>query len=151
MESSRQYNLRSQKSSTLQVPVQIDTPANLDLFERLLKSCDANKKSNGSESSDISDLDCSGLLNVSDDSNVAADSKPDPVHNQSSCFDENQATTSSNAMTNSQDLINREILQQLQTIGKRLDTLETKNCKKITDLKKSRAKVKPKGHSRKKS
>ena len=135
MESSRQYNLRSQKSSTPQVPVHIDTAENRDFLERLLKSCDANDKSNGSESSDISALDCSGLLNVSDDSNVAA--KPDLVHNQSSCFDENQATTSSNAMTNSQDLINREILQQLQTIGKRLDTLETKNCKKTADLKKN--------------
>ena len=83
------------------------------------------------------------MLNASDDSDVAAD--------QSSCIDENQATTSCNAMTNSQDLINREILQQLQTIGKQLHILETKNCKKTTDIKTSRAKVKPKGHSWKKS
>ena len=34
------------------------------------------------------------------------------------------------AMGNAQDLINQEILQQLQTIGKGLDQLETKKCKK---------------------
>ena len=31
-------------------------------------------------------------------------------------------------------------MQQLQTIGKRLDTLETKNCKKTTDVKKIKGK-----------
>ena len=100
-----------------------------------MKSCDTNEKLNGSESSDISDLDCLGLLNVSDDSDVAVTSKSDPANGQSSCSDDNQATTSSHVGTNSQDLINCEILQQLQTIGKRLDSLETKNCKKPTDVK----------------
>ena len=135
MENSRQYNVRSQKSSTFQVPVQIDTAENREFLEKLLKYCDTNKKLNGSESSDISD-DCSGLLNVSDDSDVAVNSKSDPANGQSSCSDENRARTSSYVGTNSQDLINREILQQLQTIGKRLDSLETKNCKKTTDVRK---------------
>ena len=118
MENSRQYNLRSQKASTFQVPVQIDTAENREFLEKLLKSCDNNENLNGSESSDISDLDCSGLLNVSDDSDVAVNSKSDPANGQSSCSDGNQATTSSHVGTNSQDFINREILQQLQTIGK---------------------------------
>ena len=144
MENRRQYDLRSQKSSTFQVPIQIDTAENREFLEKLLKSCDTNEKLNGSESSDISDLDCLGLLNAYDDSDVAVTSKSDPANGQSSCSDENQATTSSHVGTNSQDLINREILQQLQTIGKQLDSLETKNCKKTTDVKKIKGKTKTK-------
>ena len=93
---------------------------------------------------DISDLDCSGLLNVSDESDVVVDRKTDPVNDQSSCVGEQHATTSCSATGNAQDLINHEILQQLQTIGKRLDNLETKRCKKTTDHTKSRAKLKSK-------
>ena len=47
-------------------------------------------------------------------------------------------------MTSSQDLINCEILQQLQTIGKQLHNLETKNCQKTTDVKKIKGKGKTK-------
>ena len=53
-----------------------------------MKSCDNNEKLTGSGESDISDLDCSGLLNVSDDSDVIVDKKSDPVHDQSSCVGE---------------------------------------------------------------
>ena len=44
-----------------------------------------NEKLTGSGESDISDLDCSGLLNVSDDSDVIVDKKSDLVQDQSSC------------------------------------------------------------------
>ena len=126
MESSRQYNLQPQKSSTFQVPVQLGSSENCDFLEKLLKSCDGNEQLTDSGESDISDLDCSGLLNISDELDVVVDRKKDPVNDQSSCVGEQQATTSCSATGNVQDLINHEILQQLQTISKRLDNLETK-------------------------
>ena len=58
------------------------------------------------------------------------------MNGQSSCVGQQQATSSCSAMGNAQELINREILQQLQTIGKRLDQLETKkNVKKKHQIK----------------
>ena len=140
----QQYNLRLQKSSTVQVPVHIDTSENHEFLEKLLKSCDNNDKLTGSGESDISDLDCSDLLNVSDESDVAVERKPEPVHDQSSCVGEQQATTLCSATGNAQDLINCEILQQLQTIGKWLDNLETQKCKKTTDPTKIKSKSKNK-------
>ena len=95
----------------------------------LLKFCESNEKLVSSGDSDISDHDCSGLLDVSDDSDVVVDKNSDPENGQSSCVGEQQATSLCSTMGNAQDLINREILQQLQTIGQRLDHLETNKCK----------------------
>ena len=61
MESNRQYNLQSQRSSTFQVPVQIETAKNREFLSNLMKSSDTNKNVVKSGELDISDLDCSGL------------------------------------------------------------------------------------------
>ena len=113
MENNRQYKLRSQRQSTFQVPVQIETSENQRFLTNLLKSGDNSKNLVRSRESDISDLDCLGLLNVSDDSDDTGDKKLDPVFEQSSCVGEQQATSSCSAMGNAQDLINREILPKI--------------------------------------
>ena len=127
MESNRQYNLRSQRSSTFQVPVQMETPENRGFLANLLKSCANNENSVAHRESDVSELDCSGLLNVSDVSDI--EKNPDLAYTQSSCVGKQQATTSCSATGNAQELINREILQQLQLI-KDLSNLKQKNTKK---------------------
>ena len=67
MENSRQYKKQSKMRSTFQVPVQIETSENQKFLTNLLKSCDNNENLVGSGESDISDFDCSGQLNFSDD------------------------------------------------------------------------------------
>ena len=67
MENSRQYKKQSKMRSTFQVPVQIETSEHREFLTNLLKSCDNIENLVGSGESDISDFDCSGLLNVSDD------------------------------------------------------------------------------------
>ena len=131
-----------QSQVLFQIPVQIETSENREFLEKLLKSSDNNEKLPDSGESDISDLDCSGLLNVSDDSDVVVDRKADLVHDQSFCVGDQQASASCSAMGNAQELINRETLQQLQSIGKRLDNLETKKWKKDWMLEKHKSKSK---------
>ena len=81
------------------------------------------------------------IAQVSDDSDVVVDRKVDPVHNQSPCVGDQLASTSCSAMGNAQELINRETLQQLQSIGKRLDNFETKKYKKDRMLQSLRVKA----------
>ena len=131
MENNRQYNLCSQRSGTFQVPVQIETVENHEFLTNLLKSCEKAENLPDSGESEISDLDCSGLLNVSHGSDVVVNKDLDPEEEQKSCVGKQLAMTSCSASGNAQELINREILQQLQTIDKRLDNLET--CKKPLD------------------
>ena len=87
----------------------------------LLNSCEKTENLPESGESEISDLDCSGLLNVSDESNVVVNKDSDPKLEQNSCVGKRRAITSCSASGNAQKLINLEILQQMQTIGKSKD------------------------------
>ena len=118
----RPYNLRS-REEIVELPVQLQLSDDTRFMSDLL----ANNKENGQVSdtdSSIDERDCEALLNspstsvqnvAYNDQNVESDQNPSlggPV---------------------SQQMINMQILQQLQSLGKRLDTMEEKTCKKNSD------------------
>ena len=88
-----------------------------------------------------SDLDCSGLLNLSNQDITSKLSGNDSAKN-TEVGSPVQASTS-NADLSVQSAINQQILDQLQSIGRRLDQLEQNSVKKSLDLKKIK-KNKPK-------
>ena len=100
-----------------------------------------SQSDSASDSNDSqSELHCSGMLNLSNDegnhnSSSKNSSKIDEMGNHM------QASTS-NADFNPQLMINQQILDQLQNIGRRLDKLEQKPVKKSSDPKKIKNKTK---------
>ena len=89
-----------------------------------------------------SDLDCSGLLNLSNDEGKSKSSGKDSIKTDE-VGNHMQASTSS-ADFSPQLMINQQILDQLQTIGRRLDKLEQKPVKKSSDPKNIKNKTKTK-------
>ena len=77
-----------------------------------------------------SDLNCSDVINMSDTSNI--------LDQKFSDEDENVIvdTSSGSAEFSLQALMNQEILNQLQQIGKRLDKLKETGCKKTSNVEK---------------
>ena len=135
MDRSRQYNLRSAKQGSIQVPVEIQMCNDRKFLESLLNPADnVNQESDQNTStSDISDLDCSALLDMSDNS-LKNDTNPDLKSIAGVSVGSQQAVTSSNDDCNAQILINQEILSQLHQISQHLDKLEDgSKCKKTSD------------------
>ena len=138
----RQYNLHSANRDTIQVPVQLQI-GNTDFMSTVLNQNNDSQPDSASDSNaSQSDLDCSGLLNLSNDeenchSSGKIFSKVEETGNHM------QASTSS-ADFNPQLMINQQILDQLQTIGRRLDKLEQKPVKKSSDPTKIKNKTKAK-------
>ena len=146
MDRNRQYNLHSAKQGSIQVPVEIQMCNDRKFLESLLHPADnANQESDQNTStSDISDLDCSALLDMSDNS-LKNDINPDPKSIDVASVGSQQAGTSSNDDCNAQILINQEILSQLHQIFQRLDKLEDgSKCKKTSDL----TKIKSRKHAK---
>ena len=125
------YNLRSAKNNTIELPVEIQLTGDKTFMETVLKNNSiVSDIENSMSDSDISgsDLDCSGLINDSDEvsgtvmaNNLAGSSQTATSSN----FD--------NSDSNMQQLINARILDQLDKIGQRLDRIENKECKKTAD------------------
>ena len=125
------YNLRSAKNNTIELPVEIQLTGDKTFIETVLKNNSiVSDIENSMSDSDISgsDLDCSGLINDSDEvsgtviaNNLAGSSQTATSSN----FD--------NSDSNMQQLINARILDQLDKIGQRLDRIENKECKKTAD------------------
>ena len=86
-------------------------------------------KQMGHDSSSESELDCSAIVGASDsdDSNTPGGRAFDRLHSEKS------PSTSSTSDQTAQTLVNQKILEQLTTIGKRLDALENNKCKKSID------------------
>ena len=86
-------------------------------------------KQMGHDSSSESELDCSAIVGASDsdDSNTPGGRAFDRLHSEKS------PSTSSTSDQTAQTLVNQKILEQLTTIGKRLDPLENNKCKKSID------------------
>ena len=87
---------------------------------------------NSMSDSDVSgnDLDCSGLMNGSDE--VAST----PITDKNSAGTSKTVThvnSAKNSESDMQQLINARILDQLEKIGHRLDKIENKVCKKTSD------------------
>ena len=141
------YNLRSNKKETVQFPVQIQVDDEQFLNELLgHKSSSFNDSTNMSDSfqeSSDGELDCDALLDSSD---IEIHTTSDKTSKQSSSHHPQQ--TNSADITSDfkiQSVINSQILDQLQKIGKRLDKIENGTCKKTVD------KTKIKGKSSSKS
>ena len=116
------YNLRS-REEVVELPVQLQLSDDTRFMSDLL----ANNKDNGQVSdtdSSIDEHDCEALVNSPSTSVTNAGSDQNPAIGGSV----------------SQQMINMQILQQLQSLGQRLDNMEEKSCKKTSD----QAKVKNK-------
>ena len=83
----------------------------------------------GYNNSSESELDCRGLIQVSDsdDASVITARTFDKFHA------ENAGLSSTCSDSKAQDLVNQKPLEQLKNIGKRLDKLEQSNCKRNVD------------------
>ena len=139
---SKQYNLRSTKPDSIQLPVQVQLCDDGEFMTHLLSTGSdiVNDKQMGHDSSSESELDCSAVVGASD--------SDDPSINVSRTFDkyysEKVPSTSGTLDQTAQTVVNHKILEQLTSIGKRLDALEKSNCKKSVDktkIKSKRAKV----------
>ena len=125
------YNLRSGKQNTV-TPVEIQLAEDTNFIETLVKHNIVSDIDNNMSDSDasVSELDCSGLMNDSDEGT----SSPVSVKNSAGT---SQTVTSDSSLKNSdpdmQQLINARILDQLEKIGNRLDKIENKECKKTAD------------------
>ena len=125
------YNLRSGKQNTV-IPIEIQLAEDKNFIETLVKHnivWDIDNNTSDSDAS-VSELDCSGLMNDSDE---GASSPFSAKNSAGTC----QTVTSDSSLKNSepdmQQLINARILDLLEKIGDRLDKIENKECKKMAD------------------
>ena len=118
MERNRQYNLCSAKQGSIQVPIEIQKCNDRKFLESLLNPADSvnHELDKNSSTSEISDLDWSALLDMSDTSDK------EEINSDSKVIDggvvgSQQAGTSSSDDCSAQILINQEILSQLYQIS----------------------------------
>ena len=127
------YNLRSVKNNIVELPVEIQLTGDKKFIETVLKNnTTVSDIENSISDSDVSgsDLDCSGLMNESDE--VAST----PITDKNSAGTSKTVThvnSAKNSESDMQQLINARILDQLEKIGHRLDKIENKECKKTAD------------------
>ena len=129
------YNLRSSNKDTVQFPVQIEIADDNRIFTDLLhhKATSLSTEANMSDSYEASDsdIDCDALIQHSDEE---IQSTSLGVNNQSKqSRGSNLEPTDVVSDLQVQSVINSQILQQLQQIGKRLDKIEGDACKKTSD------------------
>ena len=111
----KKYNLRSARTETVQIPIQVQLSDDSDFLNLLGKTSVAQQDSDVSSNSD-SDLDLSAVVGGSDS---------DDVSTQGRSFDRLQAENpSTSAAVSDQTLVNQQILAQLSAIGTRLEKLE---------------------------
>ena len=125
----KQYNLRSTKRDSIQIPVQVFCGDSE--FSSQMGGSPNMKQSQvtSSEDSDLgSELDCSGLVAESDN-----DTKMSQLQNSNPLTGVDQASASNTTDGNAQALVNQEILKQLTKLGQKLDVLEKGGCKKTKD------------------
>ena len=126
------YNLRSCKQNTVSFPVEIQLTEDRQFIESILKHNTVSDICENMSDSDTSgsELNCSGLLNVSDEV-VNTDA------NSQNIVDNSHANGSNSSLERShpdmQQAINARILDQLERIGQRLDKIENKHFKTTAD------------------
>ena len=129
------YNLRSSNKDTVQFPVQIEIADDNQILKDLLhhKATSLSTEANMSDSYEASDsdIDCDALIQHSDEE---IQSTSVGVNNQTKqSRGSNLEPTDVVLDLQVQSVINSQILQQLQQIGKRLDKIEGDACKKTSD------------------
>ena len=126
----RQYNLRS-KEEVVEFPVQLQLSDDGRFMSDLLAKDGSHTGQVSDSESSINDSDCDALIQSSPVKTSAS--------NQASSSVQSDPTVSDTSI--SQQVINMQILSQLQALGKRLDSMEAKNCKKTSDQSKIKNKT----------
>ena len=128
------YNLRSNKKDTIQFPVQIQVADDDQFLTDLLNqnssllNTSENMSDSVHESSD-SEVDYDALIQESDNETQSTSAKLGKKH--SDTLDSDSIDIASQFKV--QSVINSQILDQLQKIGKRLEKIENVECKKTSD------------------
>ena len=126
------YNLRSNKQNTVHLPIEIQLAGDTQFIDSVLHTNSHNSdfSENMSDSdTSASDLNCSDLMQNSFDG--VSDGKNCASGSSTSKSDKDLSVKSSDS--DQQAVINAQILEQLHRIGKRLDHIEQKDCKKTSD------------------
>ena len=130
------YNLRSHKDHTVQLPVEIQLSDDNQFLQKFLSlnsvnfEEDLNMSDSDSEGS-VSDLNCSGIMQDSDNEENANVSN---LQEGAGPSQQKQLHASSHTLDlDVQAVINAQILEQLEKIGKCLDKIESKDSKKTAD------------------
>ena len=108
----KQYNLRSTKRDSIQIPVQV-LCSDSDFLSKIGEFSNSKQQVTSSEDSD-SELDCSGLMADSDN-----DAKNSHYTNPQPSTSVDQTSTLGTVDFNAQALVNQEILNQLTKLGNR--------------------------------
>ena len=117
----KKYNLRSARTETVQIPIQVQLSDDSEFLNLLGNTSVAQQDSDASSNSD-SDLDLSAIVGGSDS---------DDVSTQGRSFDRLQVENpSTSAAVPDQTLVNQQILAQLSAIGTRLEKLEKNKVSK---------------------
>ena len=126
------------------LPVQLQLCDDQDFVSQMLGGSHPTpaQRQVASDSESGTDLECSDLINTSDNDQDDADE-----HRSYDRFSAENVRSDSTETYTAQQLVNQTILQQLEKISARLDTLEKKNCKKTVDQSKIKNKNLQKSHS----
>ena len=125
----RQYNLRS-KEELVTLPVQLQLSDDGRFMSDLLAKEGAHTGQVSDSGSSINDSDCEDLIHSSPVKHSPSDKPGSSVGSDPTVSDSHV----------SQQVINMQILSHLQALGKRLDSMEAKNCKKTSDPSKTKTK-----------
>ena len=121
----RPYNLRS-REEVVELPVQLHLADDEKFISDLLASDRTHTGQVLGSDSSLNDTDCDALIN----SPLAKASSSG--HTGTNKKYESDPTLSDSVVV-SQQVINMQILSQLKSLGRRLDDMEAKNCKKTSD------------------
>ena len=128
--STHQYNLRSAGQGTVELPVELHMSEDSTFMKELLASQQDSETGQVSDNdSSINESDCEALIASSE-----SDDNDSREHVVKSLKNSRKSDpTMSDSQSTSQQAINIQILEQLQSLGKRLDVMGKNSCKKSTD------------------
>ena len=117
------YNFRS-REEVVELPVQLHLPDDNKFMSDLLASDRTHTGQVSGSDSSIHDSGCDALVNSP---TCKASTSGHPVPQKTTLSDPNLSDSDSA----SQRVINMQILSQLKSLGRRLNDMEAKNCKKL--------------------
>ena len=120
----KQYNLRSTKRDSIEIPVQVLCNYS-ENFQKFMGNTESNQAqlTSGKNSDSVSDLDCSGLMVASHDDLKHAKMKDNSNPVGTSIYQ--QSSMSSGANVNVHAMMNQQILNQLSKLGQGLNAFPT--------------------------
>ena len=123
----QKYNHRSGKKEKV-LPVQLQLCDDQDFMSQVLGGCQPTpaQRQVHSDLSSGSDFDILDLVQSSDNEAYGSDSE----HRSYEKFVHESQVSDDKTSNNTQQVVNQTILDQLEEISSRLDTLEKKSCKK---------------------